>query len=143
MSVSLIPYLTYPPCRMTDRHVHEKQFSAGTVGLWASTGSAALTKVVQNVAASTYTNSADWHLGVLRIVNTPAPEDWYFSGVYIESGSINTSVGSGTGGTTTPPTSTTTSTTTTTVSTTTTATGPAQTQWGQCGGKLAAQPVGE
>lgn len=57
------------------------QFSSGTVGLWASTGSDPLTKVVDNVAASTSTNSEDWHLGVLRIINDATPEDWYFSGV--------------------------------------------------------------
>lgn len=59
------------------------QFSAGTVGLWASTGSAPLTKVVQNIKASTSTNSEDFHVGVLRIVNTPAAEDWFISGVYV------------------------------------------------------------
>ncbi|KAF9468510.1 hypothetical protein BDZ94DRAFT_1304297 [Collybia nuda] len=112
---------------------YDINFSAGTVGLWASTGSSPLTKVVQNIAASTSTNSADWHLGVLRIVNTQAPEDWYFSGVYIENGPINTVIGTGGGGTTTPPTSST-PTTTPPISTTTTATGPTQTQWGQCGG---------
>jgi len=120
---------------------YEINFSAGTVGLWASTGSAALTKVVQNVAASTSTNSADFHVGVLRIVNTAAPEDWYFSGVYIESGAITTSVGSGGSGTgnsttTIPVTTSTTSAggSTSTTSTTTTASGPLQTHYGQCGG---------
>jgi len=114
---------------------YDINFSAGTVGLWASTGSSPLTKVVQNIAASTSTNSADWHLGVLRLVNGPGTEDWYFSGVYVESGPITTAIGTGTGGggTTTPPVTTTT-TTTTVSSTTTTATGPTQTQWGQCGG---------
>ncbi|KAF8645117.1 hypothetical protein AX16_007946 [Volvariella volvacea WC 439] len=117
---------------------YDINFSAGTVGLWASTGSSPLTKVVQNVAANTYTNSADWHLGVLRIVNTPPPEDWYFSGVYVENGPITTSMGSGGGNTTTTPPITTTTTTTTTTTppttTTTTTAGPVQTQWGQCGG---------
>ncbi|KAI0075098.1 hypothetical protein K474DRAFT_1676653 [Panus rudis PR-1116 ss-1] len=123
---------------------YDIDFSAGTVGLWASAGSAPLTKVVQNVAASTYTNSEDWHLGVLRIVNDPTPEDWYFSGVYIESGPITTSIGSGSPGssapgTSAPPTTTAPPSTSAPVSTpppttTTTATGPLQTQWGQCGG---------
>jgi len=67
-------------------------FSAGTVGLWASQGSADLKKVVDNIPASTSTNSADWHLGVLRLVNKEPAEDWYFSGVYVESGPITTSV---------------------------------------------------
>ncbi|KAF5382777.1 hypothetical protein D9615_002911 [Tricholomella constricta] len=112
---------------------YDINFSAGTVGLWASTGSSPLTKVVQNIGASTSTNSADWHLGVLRLVNGPGTEDWYFSGVYVENGPITTAIGTGGGGTTTPPVTTTTKTTTTTT-TTTTATGPTQTQWGQCGG---------
>ncbi|KAJ7459912.1 hypothetical protein FB451DRAFT_565400 [Mycena latifolia] len=120
---------------------YDIDFSAGTVGLWASTGSAPLVKVVQNVAASTSTNSADWHLGVLRLVNGGTPEDWYFSGVYIENGPITTSVGTGGGGTTTTSGSTSTITsisstasTTTTASSTTTAAGPTATHFGQCGG---------
>jgi hypothetical protein len=115
---------------------YDINFSAGTVGLWVSTGAGALTKVVQNIAASTSTNSADWHLGVLRLVNGPGTEDWYFSGVYVESGPITTAVGSGTGGGTTsaPPSSSTTKTTSSTASPTTTASGPTQTQYGQCGG---------
>lgn len=123
---------------------YDIDFSAGTVGLWASTGSDPLVKVVQNVAASTSTNSADWHLGVLRIVNGAGTEDWYFSGVYIESGPITISVGSGTGSspsgpsTTAPPSTTnppsTSNPPTTVPTTTTTASGPTQTQWGQCGG---------
>ncbi|KAF8895475.1 hypothetical protein BD779DRAFT_731825 [Infundibulicybe gibba] len=121
---------------------YDIDFSAGTVGLWASTGSSPLVKVVQNVAASTYTNSADWHLGVLRIVNTAGVEDWYFSGVYIESGPITTSIGSGTGnggGTTSAPT--TTHPTTTSTTPTTTAPVATQTQWGQCGGNGWAGPT--
>ncbi|KAJ3479555.1 hypothetical protein NLI96_g8972 [Meripilus lineatus] len=122
---------------------YDIDFNAKTVGLWASTGSAPLTKVVQNVATSPSTNSADWHVGVLRIVNDPTPEDWYFSGVYIESGPITTSVGNGSaspssssGGspTTAPPSSSTSVPSTTPVSSTTSASGPKQTQWGQCGG---------
>jgi len=119
---------------------YDIDFSAGTVGLWASTGSSPLVKVVQNVAASTSTNSEDWHLGVLRLINGGTPEDWYFSGVYIESGPITTSVG--TGGSTTSSSSTSTITTistsstasTTTASSTTTAAGPTASHWAQCGG---------
>ncbi|KAF7298977.1 Carbohydrate-binding module family 1 protein [Mycena indigotica] len=77
---------------------YDIDFTASTVGLWASTGSNPLVKVVQNIAASTSTNSADWHLGVLRLVNGGTPEDWYFSGVYIEQAPITTSVGTGGGG---------------------------------------------
>ncbi|KAJ3516702.1 hypothetical protein NLJ89_g954 [Agrocybe chaxingu] len=121
---------------------YDINFSASTVGLWASTGGNPLVKVVNNMAASTSTNSADFHVGVLRIVNTPPPEDWYVSGVYIESGTITTTIGNGsstpgttTGGTTAqPPTTTAVPPSTTAPVTTTSATGPQQTQWGQCGG---------
>lgn len=124
---------------------YEIDFSGNTVGLWASTGGAALTKVVANVATTAYTNSADFHVGVLRIVNQPGIEDWYFSGVYVESGSLTTAIGSGSTGTTSATTTTstatstttkpvTTSTTTTSASTTTTAAGAVATHWGQCGG---------
>jgi hypothetical protein len=120
---------------------YDIDFSAKTVGLWASTGSAALKKVVNNISASTSTNSADWHLGVLRINAGPEQEDYYFSGVYIEQGPITTSVGTGGGGTTSDPPTTTPPTTTpptttppTTTPPTTTAPVPTQTQWGQCGG---------
>ncbi|CAE7173891.1 unnamed protein product [Rhizoctonia solani] len=104
---------------------YEIDFSGNTVGLWASTGGAALTKVVANMAATTYTDSHDFHVGVLRIVNQPGIEDWYFSGVYIESGPITTAIGSGSsnpGTTTTTGPSTTAAPTTTTVTSTTAAT---------------------
>ncbi|KAK8206654.1 hypothetical protein M8818_004488 [Zalaria obscura] len=47
-------------------------------------------------------NGADWHLGVLRLPSSTgrsdtAAEDWYFSGVYIETGDLTTFV-SGPGG---------------------------------------------
>jgi len=117
------------------------QFSSFTVGLWASTDSVPVTKVVQNTAASTSTNSADWHLGVLRIVTNQTPEDWYFSGVYVENGPVTTSVGSG-GVTTTPaPTTNPTTSSTLTSSTSTSASGPTQTQWGQCGGAYLKQSL--
>ncbi|EKM79487.1 hypothetical protein AGABI1DRAFT_74560 [Agaricus bisporus var. burnettii JB137-S8] len=116
---------------------YDIDFSAGTVGLWASTGSDPLKKVVQNRSAPTSTNSADWHLGVLRIVTNQTPEDWYFSGVYVENGPITTAIGSGgSPPSSSPPASTSPSTTqpTTTQAPTTTTAGPTQTQWGQCGG---------
>ncbi len=117
-----------------------EQFSANTVGLWASTGASPLTKVVNNVSASTSTNSADFHVGVLRIVQGNPPEDWYISGVYVESGDITTAIGTGNstgGGTTSAPASTTQgqASTTAVASTTTSAAGATQTQWGQCGGR--------
>nr|VWP00956.1 Uncharacterized protein [Ganoderma boninense] len=124
---------------------YDIDFSAGTVSLWASNGSSPLTKVANNIAASTSTNSEDFHVGVLRIVNTDAPEDWYVSGVYIESGPITTAIGSGSGtsnpsspsSTTVVPTTTapaSTAPSSTAPSTTSSASGATQTQWGQCGG---------
>jgi hypothetical protein len=51
-----------------------------------------LKKIAGPVAASTESNGADWHLGVLRLTNDGKTEDWNFSGVYIESGDITTSI---------------------------------------------------
>jgi len=73
----------------------QQDFSAGTVAFWHSTGSAALTLTVSAVKASTSSNGADWHLGVLELPvsgRSDTNEDFYFSGVYIESGSLTTSV---------------------------------------------------
>ncbi|KAF7713084.1 Glycoside Hydrolase Family 131 protein [Penicillium ucsense] len=74
---------------------YDIDFDGQTVGLWASNGSAPLTEVVTGVKASTSTNSADWHVGQLRLPNggTDAQaEDWFWSGVYIEKGPITTSI---------------------------------------------------
>ncbi|KAI0775527.1 hypothetical protein BD413DRAFT_277411 [Trametes elegans] len=124
---------------------YDIDFSAGTVGLWASNGSDPLTKVADNIPASTSTNSEDFHVGVLRIVNTPDPEDWFLSGVYIESGPITTAIGSGESAPAPPqsssssavPTSapaTSAPATTSVATSTSSATGPLQSQWAQCGG---------
>ncbi|KAI5782756.1 carbohydrate-binding module family 1 protein [Geopyxis carbonaria] len=133
---------------------YEIDFSASTVALWHSEGSADLALVGAAVSASTSTNSADWHLGILRLpnrsggTNDPAPEDWYFSGVYVESGSLNTKIGSGAvattttkvatttsaGGSTTSVATTTKATTTTSAAATATATGALVAKYGQCGG---------
>jgi hypothetical protein len=67
-------------------------FSAGTVEFYHSTGADALKKIAGPISASTDSNGADWHLGVLRLTNDGSTEDWNFSGVYIESGDITTSV---------------------------------------------------
>ena len=76
-------------------------FSAGTVEFYHSTGADALEKIAGPVSASTDSNGADWHLGVLRLTNDGSQEDWNFSGVYIESGDLTTSIvspgGSGSG----------------------------------------------
>lgn len=73
----------------------EIDFSAGTVGFWHSTGSDDLVETVSPLSASTSSNGADWHLGVLELPRdgyADTDEDLYFSGVYIESGSLTTSV---------------------------------------------------
>ncbi|ROW04755.1 hypothetical protein VMCG_04833 [Cytospora schulzeri] len=72
---------------------YEIDFDAGTVAFWHSTGSDALTRVVEAVTASVSSNGADWHVGVLELARDgydDTDEDFYFSGVYIESGDINT-----------------------------------------------------
>ncbi|TEY37181.1 hypothetical protein BOTCAL_0526g00020 [Botryotinia calthae] len=70
-------------------------FSAGSVEFYHSTGSDALTLTVPADSVSASSNGADWHLGVLELPvtgQTDGTEDFYFSGVYIESGSLTTSV---------------------------------------------------
>jgi len=74
---------------------YEIDFSAGTVGFWHSTGSSPLTQKVAPIKASTSSNGADWHVGVLELPRSGYPdttEDFYWSGVYIEGGSLTTSV---------------------------------------------------
>jgi hypothetical protein len=76
---------------------YEIDFDAGSVAFWHSTGSAELTKTAGPFTIATSSNGADWHLGVLRLPGSndgTAAEDWFFSGVYIESGDLTTSVGS-------------------------------------------------
>ena len=77
---------------------YEIDFDAGTVGFWHSTGGDALKQTVAPVKASTSSNGADWHLGVLELARNgykDADEDIFFSGVYIESGDLTTAIGSG------------------------------------------------
>lgn len=79
---------------------YEIDFSANTVAFWHSTGSDDLTLTVDAVSVSASSNGADWHLGVLELPRDGYPdenEDLYFSGVYVESGSLTTSV-AGAGG---------------------------------------------
>jgi len=131
---------------------YDIDFSGSTVGLWFSTGSAALTQIVANKAASPSTNSADWHIGVLRLPNggtNAAAEDWFWSGIFVEQAPITTSIagpnaGSAPPGTSSPttkptsgsptPTPSPTSVPTTSPSPTSAAPGPTQSQWGQCAG---------
>lgn len=77
---------------------YEIDFDAGSVSFYHSTGSDALKKTAGPFDASTSSNGADWHLGVLRLPGSndaAGAEDWFFSGVYIESGDLTTSVGTG------------------------------------------------
>ncbi|KAK7415931.1 hypothetical protein QQX98_005504 [Neonectria punicea] len=76
---------------------YEIDFDASTVGLWHSTGADALEQVVRPVTASTSSNGADWHVGVLELANGDADktEDFYFSGVYIEDGELTTAISGG------------------------------------------------
>lgn len=75
-----------------------QNFSSGSVTFWHSTGADPLTKTAGPFTASTSSNGADWHLGILRLPRSgndgTGAEDWYFSGVYIESGTLTTSVAS-------------------------------------------------
>ncbi|KAK0634403.1 hypothetical protein B0T17DRAFT_485864 [Bombardia bombarda] len=74
---------------------YEIDFSANTVGFWHSTGSNPLTQTIAPVSASVSSNGADWHVGVLELPRDGYPdsnEDYFWSGVYIESGSLTTSV---------------------------------------------------
>ncbi|KAH6621571.1 carbohydrate-binding module family 1 protein [Chaetomium sp. MPI-SDFR-AT-0129] len=138
---------------------YEIDFSANTVGFWHSTGSDPLTRIVAPVSVSTSSNGADWHVGVLELPRSgysDSNEDYYWSGVYIESGSLTTNVagpGAPSGGNpsttttskpSTPSTTLTTSTTKAATTTTTSSKPPATTtstpggctapQWSQCGG---------
>ncbi|KAF1843087.1 glycoside hydrolase family 131 protein, partial [Cucurbitaria berberidis CBS 394.84] len=73
---------------------YEIDFAAGSVTFWHSTGSSPLTKTAGPFTATTSSNGADWHLGVLRLPGSTSAEDWFFSGVYVENGDITTSVNS-------------------------------------------------
>jgi hypothetical protein len=79
---------------------YEIDFDDSSVTFWHSTGSDALTKTAGPIKASTSSNGADWHLGVLRLPGSndgTGAEDWFFSGVYVESGELTTSVNTGSG----------------------------------------------
>ncbi len=122
-----------------------QDFSGNSVAFWHSTDSDPLALTVAAVSVSTSSNGADWHLGVLELPvsgQADTNEDYYFSGVYIESGSLTTSV-SGPGGivssvsggaTSTVGTSTTRGSTTSTTSTTSAPPGGTLPKWSQCGG---------
>ncbi|KAJ5817385.1 hypothetical protein N7447_009618 [Penicillium robsamsonii] len=74
---------------------YDIDFDAKTVGLWASNGADDLTEVVPAVSASTSTNSADWHVGELRLDNggsDAAAEDWFWSGIFVEKAPITAGI---------------------------------------------------
>ena len=76
---------------------YEIDFDGGSVTFWYSTGSDALAKTAGPFTTTTSSDGKDFHVGVLRLPGSndaPGAEDWFFSGVYIESGEINTSVNS-------------------------------------------------
>ncbi|OAG16619.1 hypothetical protein CC77DRAFT_1034157 [Alternaria alternata] len=77
---------------------YEINFSSNQVTFWHSTGNNTLVKTAGPFSSSTSSNGADWHLGVLRLPRQgndgTGAEDWFFSGTYIESGSLTTSVAS-------------------------------------------------
>lgn len=74
---------------------YDIDFDAQTVGLWASNASDPVAQVSSGNCASTSTNSADWHIGELRLNNggeNSAAEDFYWSGIFIERAPITTQV---------------------------------------------------
>jgi hypothetical protein len=99
---------------------------------------------------SASSNGEDWHLGVLELPVTgqaDATEDFYFSGVYVEDGSLTTSV-AGPGGavvssssassaptTTTSPGTTLSTSTTSAAATTTSAAAGTLPKYSQCAGE--------
>jgi len=124
---------------------YEINFSGGTVAFWHSTGSDPLALTVAAVSASTSSNGADWHLGVLELPvsgQSDTTEDYYFSGVYIESGSLTTSVAgpggvvvSSSGGSTTTAVGTTSAVVTSSAAATTTVAAAGNlAKYSQCGG---------
>lgn len=79
--------------------VYGIDFAKGTVTFYHSTGGNKLVKTTGPVSVSASSNGADWHLGVLKLPGsgTAKTENWHFSGVYIEKGTLTMSV-SGPGG---------------------------------------------
>ncbi|KAJ5953034.1 uncharacterized protein N7479_011447 [Penicillium vulpinum] len=74
---------------------YDIDFDAQTVGLWASHGADDLKQVVSALSASTSTNSADWHVGELRLDNgglNAAAEDWFWSGIFVEEAPITAGI---------------------------------------------------
>ena len=73
-------------------------FSAGSVEFYHSTGADDLVLAHAAVSVSASSDGKDWHLGVLELPRdgyADETEDIYFSGVYVESGDLTTSVSGG------------------------------------------------
>ncbi|KAH6673568.1 hypothetical protein B0J14DRAFT_51099 [Halenospora varia] len=74
---------------------YEINFDAGSVAFYHSTGANDLTLAHEAVTVSASSDGKDWHLGVLELPRdgyADETEDIYFSGVYVESGDLTTSV---------------------------------------------------
>lgn len=65
--------VTLPLVLTTFRSAYDIDFSANTVGLWASTGGDDLTQVIEPVSASTSTNSEDWCETLHSLFVCPGP----------------------------------------------------------------------
>ncbi|EHL02994.1 hypothetical protein GLAREA_03976 [Glarea lozoyensis ATCC 20868] len=79
---------------------YEINFDAGSVAFYHSTGAEDLVLAHEAVAVTASSDGKDWHVGVLELPRdgfADENEDVFFSGVYIESGELTTSV-SGPGG---------------------------------------------
>jgi len=121
---------------------YEIDFSGGKVSFYHSTGSNALTLTAGPVTAAASSNGEDWHLGVLELPvsgQADTNEDFYFSGTYIESGSLTTSVAGPGGVVVSSAASSTLATHTSSVvvsstAPTTSAPGGTLSKWSQCGG---------
>jgi hypothetical protein len=75
-------------------------FDAGSVAFYHSTGAEDLVLAHEAVAVTASSDGKDWHVGVLELPRdgfADENEDVFFSGMYIESGELTTSV-SGPGG---------------------------------------------
>lgn len=89
------PTSTWYPQQTDHVRFDMQDFSNNKVGFWHSEGNDTLKQEVAPQSASTSSNGADWHLGVLELPRSgysDTTEDFYFSGVYIEDGSLTTAV---------------------------------------------------
>jgi hypothetical protein len=74
---------------------YDIDFDGKKCGLYQSTGASPLVQVVAPKSCSASTNSADWHLGVLRLPNggtSGAAADFFWSRVFVEQAPVTTAV---------------------------------------------------